>query len=243
VTGRWRRTKHKVRRAQAALRLLGDAPLARVLDAPCGAGLLAGELARRGHGVWACDLDAGAYSPRPGVQFDVVDLEQPLPYPDGFFDAVVSLEGIEHLETPAVCLREFARVLRPGGALILSTPNVDNVQARWEYFASGRFSGFKTLARRGMALPPGPVHWHVTVPYLPTIIYLLTRAGLVVDGVEVTMIKTRQWLLLPVALPMWLGGRLQPAHSPGRLLGSWRLLLGRSVILRALKPVSEGGGG
>lgn len=231
-----KRTKHKIRRVDVALALLEAMPGSRVLDAPCGHGLLAQALVRRGHEVWACDVDPAALLFPDGVRFDAVDLNGPLPYPDDHFDHVVSLEGIEHLEDAAVCLREFARVLRPGGRLVLSTPNVNSAEKRWTYFLSGRFSGFKPIARRGLGQPIGPGHSHVTVPYLPTLVYLLERHGLRVDRVTITMVKTRHWLYLPVALPMWISGRRAPAGSVARLLGSWPLLLGRSVVLRAVKP-------
>jgi SAM-dependent methyltransferase len=232
---RWHRTKHKVRRRRAALRLLADLAVGRVLDAPCGDGGLAQELARVGHEVWACDLDPDAITVREGVRFDVVDLNGPLPYPDGFFDAAVSLEGVEHLESPAHCLREFARVLRVGGRLILSTPNVNNVQSRLHYFLRGRFSGFRPVTHQRLHGTQRPSHWHITVPYVPTLVFLLRRYGFQLEALEVTMIKTRQWLLLPLALPMWLIGHRASPESLARELASWRLLLGRSVILRATK--------
>ena len=230
------RTKHKLRRCEAALRLLAGMPSGRVLDAPCGEGILTRELAALGHTVWACDLNPMALGSTEGIRFEVVDLNAPLPYADNFFDAVVSLEGIEHLEAPALCLQEFARVLRTGGRLVLSTPNVNNVQSRLHYLLTGRFAGFKTLTRRALDPPERPVQWHVTVPYLPMIAFLLTRHGLRLDTVEVTMIKTKQWLLLPLALVMWLTGRRAQRGTLARTLGSWKLLLGRSVILRAVKP-------
>ncbi len=217
------------------MRLLAGLPHGRVLDAPCGEGALARELAALGHEVWACDLNPSAFAPTDGIRLDAADLNGRLPYPDGFFDGIVSLEGIEHLESPARCLEEFARVLRAGGWLVLSTPNVNNVQSRLHYFLTGRFSGFKTLTQRALERREGHVHWHVTVPYLPTIAYLLTRHHLAIEAVEITMIKTKQWLLLPLAFPMWWSGRLARPGTLTRLLGSWKLLLGRSLILRAAK--------
>ncbi len=236
----WRRTKHRIRRREAALRLLSDLSPGRLLDSPCGEGALSHALRERGHEVWASDLDPKVFAKeRGGIRFDVVDLNQSLPYPDVFFDAVVSLEGIEHLEMPAFCLQEFARILRPGGRLVLSTPNVNKIQSRLFYFLGGQFGGFKTLSRKALEPPPGPVPWHITVPYLPTIAFLLNRSGFLLDRVEITMIKTKDWLLLPLALPMWLRGMNAKAGTVERMLGTWRLLLGRSVILRATK---RGGG-
>jgi SAM-dependent methyltransferase len=97
-----------------------------VLEAGCGEGYGAGLLAEVAAGVLALDLDpataahvAGRY-PRTGVaRANLVAL----PVRDGGCDAVVSLQVIEHLWEQERFLRECFRVLRPGGTLMLSTPN------------------------------------------------------------------------------------------------------------------------
>jgi SAM-dependent methyltransferase len=50
---------------------------------------------------------------------------QALPFKTGSFDAVISLETVEHLRRPEEFLAECKRVLRPGGLFICSTPNMD----------------------------------------------------------------------------------------------------------------------
>lgn len=230
-----RRTKNKVRRRHAALDLLADLPPGRVLDAPCGDGALARELAARGWRTAAADIAPVSLDRRDGARFLRLDLDEPLPFADGTFDAVVSLEGIEHLLSPARCLAEFCRVLRPGGRLVLTTPNVNDVQSRWHYLTGGRFSGFRPVVRRGLADPRGATVEHVTPPYLPTIVYVLSRNGVTVETVDVTMVRTWQWLALPLALPIWLSSRRAPAGSVARLLGSWMLLLGRNVVVKGVK--------
>jgi SAM-dependent methyltransferase len=97
-----------------------------VLEAGCGEGYGAGMLAEVAAGVLALDLDpmtaahvARRY-PRTGVaRANLVAL----PVRDGECDAVVSLQVIEHLWEQERFLRECFRVLRPGGTLMLSTPN------------------------------------------------------------------------------------------------------------------------
>jgi SAM-dependent methyltransferase len=97
-----------------------------VLEAGCGEGYGAGLLAEVAAGVLALDLDpvtaahvARRY-PRTGVaRANLVAL----PVRDGACDAVVSLQVVEHLWEQERFLRECFRVLRPGGAVMLSTPN------------------------------------------------------------------------------------------------------------------------
>ncbi len=97
-----------------------------VLEAGCGEGYGGDLLAGAAAAVLALDYDpvttthAGRRYPRVGVaRANLVAL----PVRDGGCDAVVSLQVIEHLWEQERFLRECRRVLRPGGALLLSTPN------------------------------------------------------------------------------------------------------------------------
>jgi len=97
-----------------------------VLDAGVGEGYGAAMLAKSAASVVGIDIEpdviehaAAAY---PSVRFQTGDLLA-LPFPDASFDAVVSLQVIEHLQRPREFVSECARVLRPNGVLVLSTPN------------------------------------------------------------------------------------------------------------------------
>lgn len=101
----------------------------RVLDAACGEGygswLLAGAAAE----VVGVDIDdaaiahaAGRYAARSNLRF-VSGSCDALPFDDASVDRVISFETIEHLSNQTAMLAEFRRVLAPGGALILSSPN------------------------------------------------------------------------------------------------------------------------
>lgn len=57
-----------------------------------------------------------------GIRWEVGDA-QTLAHPDATFDTVISCDTIEHLHRPRLALMEFARVLKPGGRLLLTTPN------------------------------------------------------------------------------------------------------------------------
>ncbi|HEY7903358.1 MAG TPA: class I SAM-dependent methyltransferase [Casimicrobiaceae bacterium] len=119
--------EHVHRYAFAAREVAGR----RVLDAACGEGYGSALLARTAVTVAAVDIDAATlghaatrYRAIGNLAFHRASVAA-LPFGDGSFDVVVSFETIEHLEAadqPRM-LAEFARVLAPGGLLILSAPN------------------------------------------------------------------------------------------------------------------------
>ncbi len=99
---------------------------ARVLDAGCGRSLFT-EIGRRWpFTIVAADVDLDLLRSRqaehPEVRWAVADAH-PLPFKDAAFDALFAGELIEHLADPAQGVAEFRRVLRPGGTLVLTTPN------------------------------------------------------------------------------------------------------------------------
>ncbi|MCO5168012.1 MAG: class I SAM-dependent methyltransferase [Planctomycetes bacterium] len=111
----------------AALR--GEHGVRDVLDAGCGNGAFAGVLRREGFDVWACDASpSGVEVARehvPDVRFAVASVYDDLLAPFGRttpFDAITSLEVIEHLYSPRAFLDRVHGALRPGGLLVLSTP-------------------------------------------------------------------------------------------------------------------------
>jgi ubiquinone/menaquinone biosynthesis C-methylase UbiE len=98
-------------------------PPADALDAACGTGRYAGYLAGRGHRVVGVDsspdmLDR-ARARVPSASFLLGDLRQ-LPLPDACVDLAVSALALSHLPALAPVMAEFARVLRPGGHLVIS---------------------------------------------------------------------------------------------------------------------------
>jgi SAM-dependent methyltransferase len=125
----------------ACLDLLGDVAGSRVLDAACGPGLYAAELAGRGAEVVGFDQ-----SPRmielcrervPAGEFRVHDLADPIGWlPDASVDLALCALAIEYVDDRVAALRELRRVLRPGGALVLSRqhPTADWLRKGGSYF-------------------------------------------------------------------------------------------------------------
>ena len=158
-------------------------PKGRWLDAGCGSGYFARILASEGVSVLGVDASEGMIrSARdeakraqcPGdLQFQVVEDLVPLALDGGSMAGCLCLSVIEYLAEPVRFLDEVARVLAPGGALVISVPNsrslvralqVDTIAGalfggarRWRYRSLSRFSATKSefskmLTDRGLAV-------------------------------------------------------------------------------------------
>ena len=113
----------------------------RMLDLSCGGGETSSMLASRGFQVVATD-----YSPPPPMKGPIhrvggVNLNEYLPFRSATFDAVNLIEVIEHIEHQAQLIREIARVLKGGGVVVISTPNVLNVLSRLRFLFTGFVRG------------------------------------------------------------------------------------------------------
>jgi 2-polyprenyl-3-methyl-5-hydroxy-6-metoxy-1,4-benzoquinol methylase len=109
-------------------------PVQAFLDAGCGDGrylaALRDELPPRIAGVDISErILATARASVPDAELRQANLEA-LPFSDGEFDLVLCSQVIEHVLDASAAVRELARVLRPGGVLILSTDNARNVVSR-----------------------------------------------------------------------------------------------------------------
>ena len=106
----------------------------RVLDLGCRSGALTKHFLE-GNSVVGLDIDAAALEKAAALGIEPVqaNVEEPLPFEDGSFDAVVAGELLEHLQFPDALVAEIHRVLRSGGVLVGSVPNAFRVQSRLRF--------------------------------------------------------------------------------------------------------------
>lgn len=97
----------------------------KVLDAGCGTGWFSKFAEDRGAVVFSMDVGEGLLKQvkRKCSSTCVVGSISEMPFPDQNFDFIVSSEVIEHVEDQKSAFSEFARVLKPGGKIAITTPN------------------------------------------------------------------------------------------------------------------------
>lgn len=228
----------------AVLRAFRALPRGRVLDAGCGQGALSASLRDLGWQVQACDYGDGFQV--PGIPFQTADLCTHLPYDDAVFDAVAFVEVYEHLYDPCTALREIARVLKPGGVLVLSTPNVGNLEARLMYLFTGnlvRPKPFHMTSQRQVFLEAQGAP-HITPMNLPIALYFLESLGLRVETIDTEKLKPRQLLLAPLWLLLklhaLLASRKVRVWYRLRETTAWRVALGGNAILLTARMDASG---
>lgn len=227
---------------ERAAALVAQWPRGRILEAGAGSGAFALRLKQLGFAVEACDATPEIFH-ATDIPFHRADISRSLPFADASFDGVTCLETIEHLEDQFTFARECARVLVPGGRLLITTPNILGLAARWQYF----WTGFFPLAPRPVnEHQTAPVHDHIHLVSYYELRYILRRAGLVIESVGTDRLRRHAAIHFWAWPKLWLETRLALRREPdprqrdaNREIASHMLspalLLGRTLMLVARK--------
>jgi SAM-dependent methyltransferase len=224
--------------------LAGSVP-GRLLDVPAGEGALTAPLERLGFEVTCADLYPEIFK-LDGHAVIPADLDAKLPFEDNSFEYVVCVEGLEHIENPANAIREFSRVLSADGKLIVSVPNIMNIEERFKWLISGHTSHFRPLSSDFLARVrsdhPGieEAALHINPIGYAELRYLLEANGFAVTGNYRDKAKANGWAFRPVAGLIRLISRFSPAEKRRERwadeLNSDEILLGgNTLILTAQK--------
>ena len=98
----------------------------KVLDIGCYDGSIGEMLIKKSNEVYGMEINSevSEVARKKGLKVTVQDIESQFQFEDNFFDAVIGGEIIEHILDTDFFIDEIMRILKPGGHLIISTPNV-----------------------------------------------------------------------------------------------------------------------
>lgn len=166
----------------------------KLLDIACGRGMFLRLLRERLPDAALVGVDIAAssveFTRNAGFEAHVADVSRSLPFSDGEFDVIVFGEVIEHLVDPDAALVEISRVLKIGGALVLTTPNLASWFNRVLLVAGiqpifTETSLHANLGRRFTALGQmKPTQGHLKIFTLSALKEMLSANGYAIERIE-----------------------------------------------------------
>jgi len=212
----------KAKAVELAAKYTPDA--GRILEVSCGAGKELLRLQEAGYEVTGTnytkyDGESSLIEIRHGV-----DLLQGLPFEDGSLDTVILLDVIEHLANHERAISELTRVCKPGGHVIIMTPNIMKLTSRVDFLLTGFFKlkrafiGFDVPLESAFTFHNYPVH-------LPVFLYQLHARGLSLAEFTASVYKKKSFvfyiLLWPVIMfASWLKLRFGEKNLKGTVHGT-----------------------
>jgi SAM-dependent methyltransferase len=148
--------------AKYADTLKPDAPGGSALDVGCGVGQVVGRLTQAGFEAWGVDVSEPSIArARKFSERCLLYDGTTLPFPDARFDSVGALNVLEHVEQPEAFIKELVRVTKPGGKIVISSPNFYRVAGFRDYHhrmrgLANKWSNFKRLNEKRAQMRSNP---------------------------------------------------------------------------------------
>ena len=198
----------------------------------------------------ACDVVPAEFR-YAAVRCSAIGADGRLPYADESFDAVVSIEVVEHVENQFAFLRELARIARPGAPVIVTTPNTLNANSRLRTLLQGFPLLFDPLPLAGGDVRHLSGHIHPIGPYFLAVAAL--RAGLIQPRFHPDRTKTSAVIQTTLLAPaLWLAAAAQRRRLrrkwPGvyeqnaallQAVNGWGMLTCRTAVLEVRRPTKD----
>lgn len=207
-------------------------PEVKLLDIGAGEGALSRRLLEAGYQVEACELYTEQFKLEE-VPCHEVDLNKPWPFEDESADGIIAVELVEHIEDHLTLFEEASRVLKPGGRLMFTTPNILSLKSRISFLFTGYFYSFEPLSKHGFA----DGRPHVSSFTIDRYRYVLKNVGLDLVGLETDKMQnsSRAWFFLVPLI------RLVTAMKWGKgedikMQNSSKALFGRKLVAIFERP-------
>ena len=209
-----------------------------VLDVGCASGSITKKIAEKNHKVLGIDVlkssieIANDFNNHPKANYEVRDLISN-PFPENSFDCVLFLETIEHVENPALFLKEFHRILKPNGFLILSTPNATSLKNFFYALSYRKKKKQQKIVKQILVEPKqtGTQLEHIYNWDYPVLVRLLDKCGF--DCVEHKFAGTG-----PIFISV-LGKKLRIIKENSKILRNFQSLMNTHVIKAKKRSSAE----
>lgn len=202
----------------------------RLLDAGSGGDALGRALKERGFDVYSLDLFSRPYLKDRFVR---ADLNANIPFADGSFDFVLLSESLQYLENHFGLFREFRRVLKKGGSLVVSMPNVLNASSRLYFLQRGYYPYFKPVRSVDASKGWDDVAYH-PVSFVD-VLEIARRSGFALKGLKASSLKSSGVALYALLKGLYSFGLLFEKNKDKaallRQLSSKEALLGDHLIM------------
>lgn len=181
------------------------------------------------------------------IRFVQLDESKPLPFLDNEFDYVLFAEVVEHLRVPYQIMADINRILKKGGSLVLSTPNILNLKSRIRYLFEGSYEYFREPPvehfdyNAKIGVDTSQVH---VVPYrYHELEFLLKETGYEIIQIATSSYEGKAFSFIVPIMRFQSGQKEKRSLKKGgldysrinRIMLTPELLFGRHLIVRAAK--------